>query len=108
MESRKRRNGGSSLPPRELVARAQQMRAQVGAFMARWSPLPNGDVVPAFTWDELERQLVDLAPTELQAELVRRLVMRVKAYARLKPPEMVLRELLLVAAFVLDAAEGEN
>ncbi|MDB5445570.1 MAG: hypothetical protein JWQ97_887 [Phenylobacterium sp.] len=86
----------------ELVARALQVRAEVEAFNARWSPLPRGDQAPAFAWEQLERQLVDMAPTDLQAELVRRLVARVKTFARLKPAEMVLREILTVAALVLD------
>ena len=89
----------------ELVARALQVRAEVDAFNARWSPLPRGDQATGFTWEELERQLVDMAPTDLQAELVRRLVERVKTFARLKPAEMVLREILTVAALVLDETE---
>jgi hypothetical protein len=86
----------------ELLARATQVRADIDAFNARWPPLAPGDAAPTFAWEALERQLVDLAPSELQAELVRGLVERVRSYSPLKPAEMVLREILGVAALVLE------
>jgi hypothetical protein len=86
----------------DLVSRALQIAAEVERFQERWSPLqPRGPRL-GFSWEELERQLVDLAPSDLQAELVRRLIQRTKAYAELKPAEMVLREVLCIAALVLD------
>ncbi len=88
-----------------LVSRALQIRTEVEQFNGRWSPLPDTSPPLCFKWDELERQLVDLAPTELQAELVHRLVERTRQFAQLKPPEMVLRELLCIAALVLDESE---
>ena len=89
-----------------LVSRAMQIRAEVERFQGRWAPL-GGPAQLAFKWEELERQLVDLAPTELQAELVHRLVERTKLFAELKPPEMVLREVLCIAALVLDEGDLE-
>jgi hypothetical protein len=86
----------------QLVARAMQVRADVDAFNAQWPPLPASDRAPDFTWEEIERQLVDLAPSDLQAELVHVFLERIRAYAAVKPPEMVLREVLKVAALVLD------
>jgi hypothetical protein len=87
-----------------LVARALQLRAEVEQFRGRWGPLPSEWPRLTFTWEELERQLVDLAPSDLQAELVHRLVERTRLLAELKPAEMVLREVLRVAALVLDDA----
>jgi hypothetical protein len=93
----------------ELVSRALQINAEVERFRERWSPLPaSGPPCVSFTWEELERQLVDLAPTDLQAELVRRLVERTRLYAELKPGEMVLREILCIAALVLDESEPDS
>lgn len=86
----------------DLVERALQIRAEVERFNGRWSPLPERAPRLGFTWEELERQLVDLAPSELQAELVHRLVERTRLFAELKPAEMVLREVLCVAALILD------
>jgi hypothetical protein len=91
-----------------LVERALQIRAEVERFQDRWSPLPARAPRFGFTWDELERQLVDLAPSELQAELVHKLVERTRLFADLKPAEMVLREILCVAALILDESESES
>jgi len=90
-----------------LVARALELRAAVEHFSGRWAPLAESEPCLSFTWEELERQLVELAPTDLQAELVHRLVARTKVYAGLKPPEMVLREVLSIAALVLDESSLE-
>ena len=102
----------SSTPPLPsnpgLVSRALQIREEVERFNGRWTPLPASGQRLSFTWEELERQLVDLAPSDLQAELVRRLVERTKLYAELKPGEMVLREILCIAALVLDESEPES
>jgi hypothetical protein len=91
---------------RELLARALQVQAEVAAFSARWPPLRAESAAPGFSWEALERQLVDLAPTELQAELVRGLVGRLRAASGLKPPEMILREILKTTALVLDDGAG--
>lgn len=85
-----------------LVARALELRADVEQFRGRWTPLREAEPCLTFSWKELERQLVDLAPSDLQAELVHRLIARTRAYAELKPSEMVLREVLCVAALVLE------
>jgi len=89
-------------PQDPLVARALELRADVARFEGRWRPLAAAERCLVFSWEELERQLVELAPSDLQAELVHRLLARTKVYAQLKPPEMVLREILCVAALVLE------
>ncbi|CAN7467547.1 hypothetical protein LJR219_003125 [Phenylobacterium sp. LjRoot219] len=89
-------------PQNPLVARALALRADVERFEGRWRPMADAERCLAFSWEELERQLVELAPSDLQAELVHRLLARTKVYAQLKPPEMVLREILCVAALVLE------
>jgi hypothetical protein len=90
-----------------LVARALEIRASVERFADRWAPLPASEPCLTFSWEALERQLVELAPSDLQAELVHRLVARTKVYAELKPGEMVLREVLCIAALVLDDSNLE-
>lgn len=98
----------TAAPLDALLARALQLNAEVEGFKARWGAVaPEQETCPTFTWEELERQLVDLAPTDLQAELAHKLVARTKAYARLKPPEMVLREILGIAALLLEEADLE-
>lgn len=90
-----------------LLSRALQIRAEVEQFQDRWAPLPESGPRLSFTWEELERQLVDLAPSDLQAELVHKLVERSRLFAELKPAEMVLREVLCIAALVLDENDLE-
>lgn len=86
-----------------VLGRALQLDRDVADFEARWpSPPHSHEALPPFTWAELERQLVDLAPTDTQAEMTRRLIARARRRAAQLPNEMVLRELLGVAAFVLD------
>jgi hypothetical protein len=89
-----------------LIARAVELNQEVDRFKRRWPPMSATDPGLSVRWEEFERQLVDLAPSDLQAELVHRLVARTRAYAALKPPEMVLRELLCIAALVLEP-DGE-
>lgn len=102
----------SNIPPflsdPGLVSRALQIRTEVERFNDRWSPLPDGGARLSFSWEELERQLVDLAPSDLQAELTHRLIERCRQFAELKPAEMVLREVLCVAALLLDESGPET
>jgi hypothetical protein len=98
----------SMQPQDPLVARAMELRADVDRFKRRWPPMAEGEPGLSLRWEELERQLVDLAPTDLQAELVHRLVARTRAFAALKPSEMVLRELLCIAALVLDPSPSDG
>ena len=88
-----------------LIARAMELNDEVDRFNRQWPPMPASGPGLTLQWEELERQLVDLAPSDLQAELVHRLVARTRTYAAFKPSEMVLRELLCIAALVLDSSE---
>lgn len=90
-----------------LIARALELRAEADRFNEQWPVLPEGEPCISLRWEELERQLVELAPSDLQAELVHRLIARTRAYALFKPPEMVLRELLCITALVLDNSSKE-
>jgi len=58
--------------------------------------------MPTFSWEQLERQLVDLAATETQADMARHLVSATRKLAPFKPSEMVLREILCMTWVLLD------
>ena len=90
-----------------LVRKALQIREAVATFEQDWPPLLNRPPMPTFAWTELERQLLSLAPDDL-APMVRDLVSAVRKEASPKPPEMVLREILIIAATVLDEAFHEK
>lgn len=101
-------DGRSPTDEDPLLARALELRADVEQFRGRFGTIiGEGDACLSFGWEELERQLVDLAPSDLQAELVHRLVARTKTYAALKPAEMVLREIISIAALILDESSLE-
>ncbi|CAN5489675.1 hypothetical protein BH10PSE4_BH10PSE4_20740 [soil metagenome] len=84
-----------------VVQKARQIREASDAFLQTWAPLSAQPAMPVFAWSELERQLLDLAPDEL-APMVRDLVSALRKEAPPKPPEMVLREMLVIASTVLD------
>lgn len=84
-----------------VVRKARQIREASDVFLQTWAPLSAQPAMPVFAWSELERQLLDLAPDEL-APMVRDLVSAVRKEAPPKPPEMVLREILVIASTVLD------
>jgi hypothetical protein len=85
----------------QMVRKALQIREAATLFDRDWPPLANRPPMPIFAWTELERQLLNLAPQDL-APMVRDLVSAVRKEASPKPPEMVLREILIIAATVLD------
>ena len=88
---------------RTAVGRAIRLRREIDDFRARWPTTPSDQAAPpAFTWVQLERQLVDLAATEMQAEMARHLVSATRKLSAFKPPEMVLREILCVTWVLLD------
>lgn len=88
---------------RAVVGRALRLRREIDDFEARWPTRSARDeTIPTFSWDQLERQLVDLAATEAQAEMARHLVSATRKLAPFKPSEMVLREILCLTWVLLD------
>ncbi|HEY3696897.1 hypothetical protein [Phenylobacterium sp.] len=92
-----------SFENRVAVGRAVRLRREIDDFEARWpAPTPSEESIPIFSWTQLERQLVDLAATETQADMARHLVSASRKLARFKPSEMVLREILCLTWVLLD------
>ena len=103
-------NGVASLTAHrmtQVVRRALEIREAAEAFEATWPPLARRPPMPVFAWTELERQLRDLAP-EAMSGVVHDLISAIRKEAEPKPPEMVLREILIVAAAVLDEGFQER
>ncbi|MDB5492817.1 MAG: hypothetical protein JWP86_154 [Phenylobacterium sp.] len=98
---------------RAVIGRALRLRREIDDFETRWpTGSVRGETIPTFAWEQLERQLVDLAATETQADMARHLVSATRKLAPFKPSEMVLREILCMTWVLLDenfrpeAAEG--
>lgn len=88
---------------RAAVNRALHLRREIEAFEERWpTPSPQAASTPTFSWDQLERQLADLAASPAQAEMARHLISATRKLSAFKPPEMVLREILCLTWVLLD------
>jgi hypothetical protein len=88
---------------RAVIGKALRLRREIDDFEARWPTSPvRGETIPIFSWEQLERQLVDLAATETQAAMARHLVSATRKLAPFKPSEMVLREILCMTWVLLD------
>lgn len=88
---------------RAVIGRALRLRREIDDFEARWPALAKREeVLPGFSWTQLERQLVDLSATPAQADMARHLVSATRKLAPFKPAEMVLREILCLTWVLLD------
>lgn len=99
---------------REAIRQALFLKQEIDRFQAAWPELEApATPTPAFTWEQLERQLTDLAGTPVKAAMASSVVSATRKQARFKPAEMVLREILLLAWTLLDdgfqpgSGEGE-
>ena len=88
---------------RAVIGRALRLRREIDDFETRWPETAEKEEnLPAFSWTQLERQLVDLAATPAQAKMVQHLVSGTRKLAPFKPSEMVLREILCLTWVLLD------
>ena len=103
MNDMSRHPGDLTNGQQRAVRSALWLRGEVARFRQAW---PAQDVaqrpMPPFSWEELERQLADLAATPAKAQAARTLVSATRKQSAFKPPEMVLREVLEAAFVVMD------
>ena len=82
---------------------ALPLRRAPDAVDQAWPTTPEPETAtPAFTWEQLERQLADLSGAPARAAITPALVSALRKQARWKPPEMVLREILCLAWTLMD------
>ena len=87
----------------KAAIQALPLRRETGAYDRTWpEPAAPETVTPAFTWEQLERQLADLSGAPARAAITPALVSALRKQARWKPPEMVLREILCLAWTLMD------
>jgi len=92
-----------SFENRSVVGKALRLRREIDEFQAKWpDQAQREESIPTFSWEQLERQLVDLAATPTQASMARHLVSATRKLAPFKPSEMVLREILCMTWVLLD------
>ena len=92
-----------SFENRAVIGRALRLRREIDDFEARWPALAKREeLLPGFSWTQLERHLVGLSAPPAQADMARHLVSATRKLAPFKPPEMVLREILCLTWVLLD------
>jgi hypothetical protein len=85
------------------IDRTLALRRDIDRFLRTWPTLNSGDdLLPAFTWTELERQLSSLSAGPHGAFVASGMIRSVRQLADAKPPEMVLREILCMACALMD------
>jgi hypothetical protein len=88
---------------RAAIDRTLALRREIDRFLRTWPSLNTGDdLLPPFTWAELERQLSSLSAGPHGAFIASGMIRSVRQLADAKPPEMVLREILCMACAVMD------
>ena len=71
---------------RAVIGKALRLRREIDDFEARWPALAKREeLLPSFSWTQLERQLVDL-PTEPQGPPDHRPIVEVLPVAHGSPP----------------------
>ena len=88
---------------RNAIQAVARLRRDVDRFEDRW-PAISASAFPSlsFSWEQLDRQLAGLATTPVKRAMVSDLVSGTRKQAWAKPPEMVLQEILLIAAILAD------
>jgi hypothetical protein len=88
---------------RDTLKGAMSLRQEIDQFQRTFPPMPSTPApMPSFDWMEFERQLASLAANTTSALIVPSMVAAVRKTSALKPPEMVLRDLICMAFTVLD------
>jgi len=88
---------------RAVLGKALRLNREIADFEDRWpTAATKEELMPGFSWAQLERQLVNLAATPAQASMARHLVSATRKLAPFKPSEMVLREILCMTWVLLD------
>jgi hypothetical protein len=86
---------------RESIRDARWQLSDLERFRTRFPPLPEPQpCLPRITWDQLERQLIDLSACP--SDEVRAMLAPLKSAEAGKPAELLLRELLIVISILLD------
>jgi hypothetical protein len=100
------KSGGATVnepATKEIVANARSMRKEVDSFLERWPEVSAASgPLPSISWRQLERQLADLATSPAKKQMAGPLVSATRKQAPFKPPEMVVREVLCIAAVLMD------
>jgi hypothetical protein len=94
-------NDQNRLSEREMLL-MDWIRQETDRFVSRFPEPDRKTPALSITWESLERQLESLAGTPQRKTLVEPLLSATRKQAWCKPPEMVLREILVIAGVLQD------
>jgi hypothetical protein len=99
---------GTSLSKlRESIRDARRQLSDQERFQAKFPPLSEPQQsLPRITWDQLERQLIDLSACP--SDEVVAMLAPLRSAQDGKPAELLLRELLIVISILLDEAPAKT
>ena len=92
---------------RKMLPRVEPLKRDIDRFRARWPEPPSGEAFPAFTWEQLTRQVEDLAASDSGRRIARDALAGLGKMARWMPGELVLREALVIAWAAMDESFAE-
>lgn len=89
---------------RAALREAGLLQGEIARFQSRWErrPLTGFTPLPIWSWEQFERQLLHLSGRPEVAETVRLALSGWRARAWMLPPEMLLRELLIISSVAMD------
>ena len=108
---------GSALDPsadprlgqvRQALPRLQPLKRDIDRFRDQWPEPDAGRPFPTFTWEQLTRQVEDLAATDAGRRIAAEALSGLAKLAPWMPPELVLREALGIAWAAMDEGLPER
>jgi hypothetical protein len=97
--------GSAPLGRKTAISQVLPLRQDRDESRQTWPEPPAPEQsMPAFTWEQLERQLADLSGSPAKAALTPALVSATRKQATWQPSEAVLREILCLAWTLMDEA----
>lgn len=87
----------------QAIAEGRWLAEEIGRFESQFPPIAQESPEDLrLNWTAIERQLIDLALRPAVKAMIPALVSAIRKHSRLKPSELLFRELLCLASVVLD------
>lgn len=93
---------------REALPRLEPLKRDIDRFRDQWPEPATGRPFPGFTWEQLTRQVEDLAATEAGRRIAAEALSGLAKLAPWMPAELVLREALVIAWAAMDEGLAEG
>lgn len=92
---------------RHVLPRVEPLKRDIDRFRARWPEPAAGQPFPGVTWEQLTRQVEDLAVSDSGRRIAAEALAGLRKLSGWMPPELVLREALVIAWAAMDESFAE-